>query len=73
MIENDTDSQVAPGESEAAGAPGNEIEITPEMIEAGRKVILDEISDFGPTGAKILASGVIEAALKARCGNHASE
>jgi hypothetical protein len=40
MIESDTDSLSAPTESDAAGALGNEIEITPEMIKAGVSELL---------------------------------
>lgn len=51
----------------AAGAPEQEIEITPAMIEAGTMVIYssNEIVDIGPTGAENLAVAVIKAALEA--------
>jgi hypothetical protein len=70
-----SDAVAASGCPDTAGAPGNEIEITPEMIEAGATVIYSkETIDIGPTGAKYLAVAVIEAALKARSrGSFAGE
>jgi hypothetical protein len=69
-----SDALVASGHPDAAGAPANEIEVTPEMIEAGAMVIYcsNEIVDIGPTGAKNLSIAVIKAALEARSrGNFA--
>ena len=47
-----------------AGAP-DEIEITPAMIEAGARALLDGsgMIDLGPTGAELYAERVLRAAL----------
>jgi hypothetical protein len=42
-----------------------EIEITPEMIEAGRKAILTASDDIGPTSAELLAEAVFRDMLAA--------
>jgi hypothetical protein len=49
-------------------AQSYEIDVTPEMVDAGAVVIYssNEIDDIGPTGAKNLAFAVIKAALEAR-------
>jgi hypothetical protein len=52
-----------------AGAPEQEIEVTPEMIEAGADMLCDgsELGDmFSPSTATYFAEKVIRAALK-RC------
>lgn len=42
-----------------------EIEVTPEMIEAGAEVLLDDYShDFGPSEAKMFSEEIIKRALK---------
>lgn len=44
-----------------------EIEVTPEMIEAGSRVIWrNELVDIGPSGCWTLAMDVLKAALEAR-------
>lgn len=45
-----------------------EIEITPEMIEAGMAVLWNDIfcDHLGPTDCKLLAREIIERALEAR-------
>lgn len=47
-----------------AGAP-DEIEVTPAMIEAGARVLLDGsgMFDLAPTGAELYAERVLRAAL----------
>lgn len=46
----------------------SEIEITPEMIEAGAKALMDGsgLIDLGPTFAEIYAREVLRAALSVR-------
>ena len=63
-----SDAIAASGYPDTAGAPEAGIEITPEMVEAGARVIYNsnEIVDIGPTGAKNLALAVIKEALEAR-------
>lgn len=48
-------------ESRQGGAP-NEIEVTPEMIEAGRDVLCDSgLIDFGASGSPLGCEGAIAA------------
>jgi hypothetical protein len=57
---------LASSEDRAAGGPEEEIEVTPEMIEAGISVLPDW-SDFfslGPTGERLLVSRILEASLR---------
>jgi len=59
------------GTDSSAGAPANEIEITPEMIEAGAKYLAD-FMDQGWSMADFLAQGCFEAMCKAsrQCSLH---
>lgn len=55
-----------PKSKDSAGAPVAEIEVMPEMIEAGAMVLLrdDGLSSvISPTIAEIIAEGVLRAAL----------
>ena len=47
--------------SKEAGAPGKEIEITPEMIEAGVRVLASEWGVIGEVAAEELAEDVYRA------------
>jgi hypothetical protein len=49
------------------GAPGNEIEITPEMVRAGAAALFDgtELESYlSPTTAELVAQNVLWAALR---------
>jgi hypothetical protein len=59
-----SDLLAASGFPDAAGAPADEIEITPEMIEAGAEVIwaaLDGVVAFGSDTGRMWARLVFEA------------
>lgn len=49
-----------------------EIEITPEMIEAGTRWALDRYPEFSPGDAEIMAEGVLKATLAAPSGTPSS-
>lgn len=52
----------------------DKIEITEAMVAAGAKVLWNGTDlDIGPSGARILAESVIEAALKCRRENSVGE
>ena len=57
-----TNSAVAT--KEATGAPVHEIEVTPEMIEAGADVLREYFTDLGSVMAEVLAADVIREAAK---------
>lgn len=62
MIQNDTNPRVATEESEAAGAPACEIEITPEMVEAGKGVLL--AADYRLERHEDVVREILETTLK---------
>lgn len=67
---NDTSPRVGTA-SVPAGAPDDEIEITPAMIEAGAKLLIDRLGflpEMSPGIAEDLALMVLEDALAVRRG-----
>ena len=66
MIENDIDSRVASEKSESAGAPEDEIEITPEMIKAGVDVLLLGWSGSEAEGVECIFDAMFMAMRKNR-------
>lgn len=67
---NDTAPRVGT-EAVPAGAPDDEIEITPAMIEAGAKLLIDRLGflpEMSPGIAEDLALMVLEGALAVRRG-----
>lgn len=64
---NGTDSHAVPDSSGAAGAPANEIEITPAMVEAGVRALGDFELPFllSPTFSELLVEKLLAASLSA--------
>ena len=69
MTNNDgkaSDSLATTASAMGAGAPADEIEITPDMIDAGAAELFDDSPTgiaMGPNGAEYYAEKVIKAAL----------